>query len=99
MYKGVAMYLHAFLSSAVDGSKWPTLVPADLSSGKTECDSHSVGGWLDFEPNMKAEEKWKIPYPWTEQTHDFSAVRPESNHYADWAILVPGGTNSKEYDF
>jgi hypothetical protein len=36
MYRGVDMYLHAFLSSAFDGSEWSASVPAALPSGKTE---------------------------------------------------------------
>jgi hypothetical protein len=78
---GVAVKLHAFLTSALHGSEWSATRPDCFSLGE----SALVTDWI--RTGLVAAENKIIPCPSREWNPDPSVVRPIARNYTDWAIL------------
>jgi hypothetical protein len=46
MYWGMKIYLHAFLTSALDGDKWSASRPGRFTAGERTPGTHWIGGWV-----------------------------------------------------
>jgi hypothetical protein len=55
-YGGVEEYLHAFLTSALDGGEWLALRPGCFTSGLRAPGTYWIGGWVGLRPNPDAVE-------------------------------------------
>jgi hypothetical protein len=49
IYEGVKVNLYAFLTTALDGGKWPTLHTSHTAPGKIAPNIHQIGGWETVE--------------------------------------------------
>jgi hypothetical protein len=50
IYEGVKVNLCAFITTALDGSKWPTLHTNHFDPGKIIPSIHQIGGWETVGP-------------------------------------------------
>jgi hypothetical protein len=58
------MQLHAFLTSAVDGSEWPASLPGRLTPGERSSGTRYIEGWVGSRVGFDAVDKRKIlPLP------------------------------------
>jgi hypothetical protein len=60
-YSGMEVQLHAFLTSALDGSDW--LQPGRFPLRERASVTHWIGGWVAPRTGLDALAKGKIPYP------------------------------------
>jgi hypothetical protein len=61
MYWGVEVYLHAFLTSALDGGEWSALRPGRFTHRKRAPGTHWIGGWVGPRAVLDTVVKRKIP--------------------------------------
>jgi hypothetical protein len=45
-YEGVDVYIHVFLTSALDGGKWSASLRSCLIPGERAPHTHWIGGWV-----------------------------------------------------
>jgi len=57
-YWGIGVELHAFLTSALDGSEWSASRPGSFTPG-----THWMGGWVGLRAVLETVVKRKIPQP------------------------------------
>jgi hypothetical protein len=62
-YWGMEIYLHAFLTSALDGGEWWASRPVRFTPKKRALGTHWIGGWADPSAGLDAVVKRKIPSP------------------------------------
>jgi hypothetical protein len=82
-YRGVDVYIHIFLTSALVGGEWSASRPCRFTPG-----THFIGRWVDPRAGLDNMEKWKffvlpgleLPPP---------VVQPIASRYTDWAIPAP----------
>jgi hypothetical protein len=60
---GVEVYLHAVLTSALDGSEWSVSHAGRLTSTERSAGTHWIGGWVGPRVGLDAVVKRKIPSP------------------------------------
>jgi hypothetical protein len=80
-YRGVDVWIHIFLTSALVGGEWSASRPCPFTPG-----THFIGGWVDPRAGLDDMEKWKfftlqgleLPLP--------LVVQPVASRYTDWAI-------------
>jgi hypothetical protein len=56
-YGGVEVYLHAFLTSALDGSEWSASRPGHFIHGERALGTHCIGGWVGSRVGLDAVAK------------------------------------------
>jgi hypothetical protein len=54
-YRGVAVYMHISLTSALIGGEWSVLRPGPFTTF-----AHWVGGWVGPRASLDDTEKWKL---------------------------------------
>jgi hypothetical protein len=79
---GVEVYLHVFLTSALDGGKWSysrlcTLFP------RTASGTRFTEGWVGFKAGMDVVERTKISYHYRKSNPNSSAVKPVAYSFTD----------------
>jgi hypothetical protein len=62
-YWGVEIYLHAFLTSALDGGEWSASRPGRFTRRERAPGTHWKGGWMGPRTGLDAVVKRKIPSP------------------------------------
>jgi len=65
----VDVYLHAFVTSALDGVEWSALCPGFFNPGERDPDIHCIGGWVGPRAGLDtgmAKRKNSIPRPFLE---------------------------------
>jgi len=60
-YWGVEVYLHRFLTSALDGGKWSALRPGHFTPGVKAPGTHWIGGWVGARSGLDAVAKRRNP--------------------------------------
>jgi hypothetical protein len=60
-YWGVEVYLHAFLTSELDGGKWSASRPGHFTFRERDPGTHWIGGWVGPRAVLDAVMKRKIP--------------------------------------
>jgi hypothetical protein len=60
MYGGVDVYVHAFLTTSLVGSKWSASRPGRFTPGERTPGSHWIGGWVDPRAGLDDVEKRKF---------------------------------------
>jgi hypothetical protein len=65
-YGGVEVWLHAFITLALDGKEWLASRRCRLTPGETAAHILWIGGWVDFEASMEAMVKRKNTCPFRE---------------------------------
>jgi hypothetical protein len=61
---GMEVYLHHFLTSALDGGEWSASRPGRFTPGTQPLYTHYIGGWVGPIAGLNAVEKGKIlPLP------------------------------------
>jgi hypothetical protein len=87
-YRGVDVYVHIFLTSALAGGEWSASRPGRFISGERAVGTHFVGGWVDPRAGLNDVEKIKFfTLPGLEL--DPSVVHPVASRYTDYAIPAP----------
>jgi len=61
IYWGVESYLHAFLTSALDGDEWPAPCPGRFTL-REKTATHLIRSWLSLRAVQDAVVNRKIPY-------------------------------------
>jgi hypothetical protein len=82
-YWGVEVYLHAFLTSALDGGEWSTSRPGLFNPREKEPDTHWIGGWVGPRAVLDVVVKRKIPNPRRELNSRTPVVQPVAQRYTD----------------
>jgi hypothetical protein len=59
-YKGVDIYIHIFLTSALVGTEWSASRPRSFTSGERAPGTHWIGGWVDPRVGLDDVEKRKF---------------------------------------
>jgi hypothetical protein len=85
---GVEVWLHAFLTSALDGGEWSALRPGRFTSREKAPSTHWIGGWVGSRAVLDAVVKRKIPSLRRESNPRTPVVQPVVQHYTDWAIMA-----------
>jgi hypothetical protein len=62
-YWGVEVYLHTFLTSALDGGEWSASHPGRFTPRERAPCAHWIGGWVGSRTVLDAVAKRKIPSP------------------------------------
>jgi hypothetical protein len=65
-YWGMEVYLHAFLTSVLDGDEWSASGSGRFIRRERAPDTHWIGGWVGFRAVLDTVVKRKIPSPWRE---------------------------------
>jgi hypothetical protein len=61
-YWGVEVYLHAFLTSALDGGEWSASCPDRFTHRERAPDTYWIGGWVGLRAGLNnAVLRRKIP--------------------------------------
>jgi hypothetical protein len=60
LIRGVEVYLHAFLTSAVDGGEWSASRSASFIAEERAHDTHCIGTWVGCTVHLEAVAK-RIP--------------------------------------
>jgi len=55
--RGVEVYLHAFLTSMLDGGDWSASPTGRLTPGEISFSTHLIGSWLGLRAGPGSEEK------------------------------------------
>jgi hypothetical protein len=63
MYGGAEIQLHAFLTSALDGSEWSASRIGRFTPGKEAPGTQWLGGWVGPRAGLDAVTKRRNPYP------------------------------------
>jgi hypothetical protein len=66
VYGGVEVYLHAFLTSALDGGEWSDSPPGRFTRREIAPSTHWIGGWGGPRAGLDAVVRRKIPSPYRE---------------------------------
>jgi hypothetical protein len=69
-YCGVDVYVHVFLTSALDGGEWSDSHPSRSIIGERAPSTHWVGCWVDIRTGLDAVEKRRenlLPLPGIER--------------------------------
>jgi hypothetical protein len=69
-YWVVEVYLHAFLTSALDGGEWSASLPGRFTPGERTLSTHRIGGWMGPRTGLDPVVKRKIPSPCRESNPD-----------------------------
>jgi hypothetical protein len=85
-YGGTDVWIHIFLTSALNRGEWSASRPCRFTPGETASDTHWMGRWADPNMCLKAVEKRKNLTPVGIRT---SAFHPVGRRYTDWAIPTP----------
>jgi hypothetical protein len=72
----VEVWLHASLTSALDGGEWSASRPGRLTSREREPGTHWIGGWVGPRAVLDAVVKRKIPIPLRESNRRIPIVQP-----------------------
>jgi hypothetical protein len=65
MYWGVEVWLHIFLTSALDGGDWSASLSGRFTSRERATGSHWIGGWVGPRAGSDAMVKRILsPVPW-----------------------------------
>jgi hypothetical protein len=62
-YWGVEVYLHAFLTSALDGGQWSASRLGRFTPKERAPSTHWIGGWVGPRAVLDTAVKRKIPTP------------------------------------
>jgi hypothetical protein len=79
----VEVYLHAFLTSALDGGEWLASRPGGSTPRERAPDTHWIGGWVGPRAVLDAVVKKKIPIPSRESSPRTPIVQPVAQRYTD----------------
>jgi hypothetical protein len=79
-YWGVEVYLHAFLSSALDGGEWSAPLPVRFTPSERAPGNHWIGGWVGPRAGLDAVVRKKFPVPAGTRTPDHPARSPALYH-------------------
>jgi hypothetical protein len=88
-YWGMEVWLHAFLTLALDGGEWSASRPGRFTPWGNASGTHWIGGWVGPKAGLDAVVKRKIPSPcqdWNPQTSSplpraISLSYPSSHHH------------------
>jgi hypothetical protein len=84
---GVEVYLHTFLTSALDGGEWSASRPGLFTPRERASGTHWTGGWVGLRASLNAMVKRKkFPAPAGIRTPDYP-VRSSAVYH--WAIPAP----------
>jgi hypothetical protein len=62
-YWRVDVWLHAFLTSTLDGGEWSASLPGRFSPRESAAGTHWIGGWVGPRTGLDVVVKTKIPSP------------------------------------
>jgi hypothetical protein len=88
MYWGVEVWLHAFLTSSLDGGEWSASHPGYFTPRERATGTYLKGGWMGPRAGLDMVLKRKIPSPHGESNPDHLIVQPIASCYIDRAILA-----------
>jgi hypothetical protein len=60
VYWGVELWLHAFLTSALDGDEWSASSPGRFTPRERASGTHWIGGWVGPRAGLDAVVRRKI---------------------------------------
>jgi hypothetical protein len=83
VYWGVEVYLHAFLTSALEGGEWSASRPGRSASRDRVPGPHWIGGWVGPRTVPDAVVKRRIPSPRQESNPRTPFVKPVAQRYTD----------------
>jgi hypothetical protein len=82
-YWGVKVYLHAFLTSALDGGEWSALRPGRFTPRERAPGTPWIGGWVGSRAVLDTVVKRKISSPRRESNPRTLTVQPITQRYTD----------------
>jgi hypothetical protein len=62
-YRGVDVWTHVFLTSALAGGEWSASRPGRFTPGERAPGTHWIGGWVAPRAGLDDMEKWKFLTP------------------------------------
>jgi hypothetical protein len=78
-------WFHIFLISALGGGEWSASRPCRFNPGKTDPDTHWIGGSVSPRAGLAdIEQRQFLPY--RESNSDPSVVQPVGSLYTDYGI-------------
>jgi hypothetical protein len=80
---GVEVLLHAFLTSALDGSEWSDSRPGRFISREKASGTNCIGDFMDSRAVLDAVKK-KVPIPRRESNPRTPIVQPVTQRYTEW---------------
>jgi hypothetical protein len=83
-YGGIDVWIHTFLTSALDGGEWSGSRPCCFTPGERAPGTHWIGGWVDPRAGLDDVEKRKF-LTYRDSNSDPSVVQPVSSRYTDYA--------------
>jgi hypothetical protein len=82
-YGGVELYLHVFLTSALDGGEWSASRCGRFTPRERVPGTHWIGGRVGPRAVLDAVVKRKIPSPRRESNPRTPIVQPVAQRYTD----------------
>jgi hypothetical protein len=82
-YWGVEVWLHAFLTSALDGGERSASRPDRFTPRERAAGTHWIGGWVGPRAFLDAVVKRKIPSPHRESNPKTPIVQSVAQRYTD----------------
>jgi hypothetical protein len=82
-YWGVELWLHAFLTSALDGGEWSASRPGRFTTRERAPGTHWIGGWVGLRAVLDTVVKRKFPRPRRESNSRTPIVLPVAQGYTD----------------
>jgi hypothetical protein len=79
----VEVWLHTFLTSALDGGEWSASRPGRFTPRERPPDTHWIRGWVGPSAVLDAVVKRKIPSPRRESNPRTPIVQPVAQRYTD----------------
>jgi hypothetical protein len=91
--RGVDVWIHVFLTSALPGGEWSASRSDHFTTGGRTPGIHWVRGWMGPRTVLDDVEKWKSRIQ-RDPNFDPSAMQSVASRYTDCAIPAPTETSS-----
>jgi hypothetical protein len=92
-YGGVDLYLHAFLTSAVDGGEWSASRPGCFTPRERAPGTHWIGGWVGSSAGLDAVKR-HISSPRRESNPRTPIVQPVAHNFVYFKFF--GGETGRQ---
>jgi hypothetical protein len=75
-YGRVTIWIHVFLTSALDGGEWSAARSDVFTLGQWATGTHCIEGWMGTTAGLDAVEKWEVYFLCRNSNPDSLAAQP-----------------------